>query len=86
MELHTIAVSKKHKQKGIGKRLFLFMMETAKKKKVEEIFLEVRCSNTEAIAFYESFHFQQVGVRKGYYSSPREDALIYKLTLPSHKR
>jgi ribosomal-protein-alanine N-acetyltransferase len=83
MELHTIAVSKQYKQKGIGKRLFLFMMETAKKKKVEEIFLEVRCSNTEAIAFYESFHFQQVGVRKDYYSSPQEDALIYRLTLPT---
>jgi ribosomal-protein-alanine N-acetyltransferase len=86
MELHTIAVSETYKQKGIGKRLFLFMMETAKKKKVEEIFLEVRRSNTEAIAFYESFHFQQVGIRKDYYSSPREDALIYKLTLPTHKR
>jgi ribosomal-protein-alanine N-acetyltransferase len=86
MELHRIAVSEKYRQKGIGKRLFMFMMETAKKKKVEEIFLEVRGSNTEAITLYESFHFRQVGVRKNYYSSPPEDALIYRLTLPPHKR
>jgi ribosomal-protein-alanine N-acetyltransferase len=85
MELHNIVVSGKYRKKGIGKQLVRFMLETAKEKKAAEIFLEVRGSNTEAIVFYESFGFCRVGVRNDYYSDPREDALIYKLTLPAGK-
>jgi len=80
LELHHIAVPGKYKKKGIGKELFLFMLKTAEQNNVEEIFLEVRKSNAEAVAFYESFDFELVGVRKNYYSSPPGDALIYKWT------
>ena len=38
--------------------------------------LEVRTSNTAAIALYEKFGFRQAGLRPGYYQKPREDALI----------
>ena len=38
--------------------------------------LEVRKSNTPAIALYEKFGFQQAGLRPGYYQHPREDAVI----------
>ena len=38
--------------------------------------LEVRKSNAPAIALYEKYGFQQVGVRPGFYSHPREDAII----------
>ena len=38
--------------------------------------LEVRKSNTAAIALYEKFAFEQVGVRPGFYQRPREDAVI----------
>jgi [ribosomal protein S18]-alanine N-acetyltransferase len=81
-ELHKIAVSSEYKGKGIGKRLFHFMLETAKTKKVEELFLEVRKSNTAAITLYESFGFILIDERKDYYSGPREDAAIYELMLP----
>ena len=81
LELHHIAVSGRHKRKGIGKQLFYFMLKTGEQEKVEEIFLEVRTSNIEAITFYESFGFKLVGTRKDYYNNPREDALIYKLLL-----
>jgi ribosomal-protein-alanine N-acetyltransferase len=85
LELHHIAVAGQYKKKGIGKQLFRFMLDTAEKQKVTEIFLEVRASNTEVITFYESFHFQRIAVRKNYYESPREDASIYKLELgPRH--
>jgi ribosomal-protein-alanine N-acetyltransferase len=79
MELHDIAVAGDQKRKGIGKRLYELMMETARKKNVEEIFLEVRQSNDEAIAFYYNMGFQQVGMRKNYYSQPTENALIFRL-------
>ena len=38
--------------------------------------LEVRPSNEAAIALYRSFGFVPTGVRRGYYSDNREDALI----------
>jgi [ribosomal protein S18]-alanine N-acetyltransferase len=38
--------------------------------------LEVRVSNEPAIQLYRSFGFIATGVRKGYYSDNREDALI----------
>jgi [ribosomal protein S18]-alanine N-acetyltransferase len=38
--------------------------------------LEVRVSNTSAIALYERFGFETSGVRRGYYTDNREDALI----------
>ena len=38
--------------------------------------LEVRVSNLAAIALYESFGFVSRGVRRGYYTDNREDAVI----------
>jgi ribosomal-protein-alanine N-acetyltransferase len=38
--------------------------------------LEVRVSNAGAIGLYESFGFTSRGVRRGYYTDNREDALI----------
>lgn len=82
IELHNIAVSGVYKKKGIGKKLMLFMLEKATQCDVKEIFLEVRKSNTEAILFYEAFHFELVSIRKSYYSEPTEDGMIYKRIMP----
>jgi len=38
--------------------------------------LEVRVSNRAAIALYEGFGFEASGLRRGYYTDNREDALI----------
>ena len=83
LELHKIVIAENYKRKGIGKKLFLFMLEIAKQSKVKDIFLEVRKSNTEAIKFYESFHFELSGIREAYYQEPSEDALIFHLTFDS---
>ena len=42
--------------------------------------LEVRVSNTPAIALYEKQGFQRAGLRKNYYQHPREDAIIMTRT------
>ena len=36
----------------------------------------MRVSNKGAIALYEGFGFEQSGIRRGYYTDNREDALI----------
>lgn len=47
--------------------------------------LEVRKSNTPAIALYEKFGFQQTGLRPGYYQHPQEDALIMTREFPKEE-
>ena len=47
--------------------------------------LEVRKSNTAAIALYEKFGFRQAGLRPGYYQHPREDAVIMTREFPKEE-
>ena len=46
--------------------------------------LEVRASNQAAIALYEKHGFEQVGLRKGYYQRPREDAIMMTREFGEH--
>ncbi|HEY8996258.1 MAG TPA: GNAT family N-acetyltransferase, partial [Edaphobacter sp.] len=43
--------------------------------------LEVRRSSAEAQALYRRLGFVEVGVRKGYYREPVEDAVLMNLTV-----
>jgi ribosomal-protein-alanine N-acetyltransferase len=43
------------------------------------ITLEVRASNTAAQSLYSKYGFTQVGVRRGYYTDDREDAVLMSL-------
>ena len=44
--------------------------------------LEVRASNSAAIALYEKHGFRRAGLRPGYYQKPREDAVIMTREFP----
>ena len=46
--------------------------------------LEVRASNAAAIALYQKHGFAQVGLRKNYYTNPREDAIIMTREFGEH--
>ena len=43
-----------------------------------QAFLEVRESNRAARIFYKSMGFQEVNVRRDYYASPAESAIVMK--------
>ena len=75
-EVANLAVKKEFRRKGIAKALLNEAIEGAKSRKREFITLEVRPSNTAALGLYESLGFEKAGLRKGFYSSPVEDALI----------
>jgi ribosomal-protein-alanine N-acetyltransferase len=45
------------------------------------ITLEVRPSNSAALALYKKLGFRLLGIRKGYYTIPPEDALVLGLHL-----
>ena len=75
-ELANIAIVDAHRGRGHGRTLLGTILEVARGRGVESLFLEVRVSNTSAITLYESFGFTHVGVRKRYYDKPEEDALV----------
>lgn len=54
------------------------LIDFAAKADLESIYLEVRPSNTPAIALYERHGFVTVGCRKRFYREPVEDALIMR--------
>ena len=75
-ELMRIAGGPGFRGRGLGRKLMEKLAETARENGAQEITLEVRASNAPAIALYKSMGFQTEAVRKGYYASPAEDALI----------
>ncbi|MNV66416.1 ribosomal-protein-alanine N-acetyltransferase [compost metagenome] len=60
-------------------------MKTASYLGMKSITLEVRVSNEIAQNLYRKKGFSPAGVRKGYYSDNREDALIMWAELPSYR-
>lgn len=75
-ELANIAIAPMHRGQGHGRRMLERVMAESRERGVEELFLEVRASNTAALSLYESLGFTQVGLRRNYYDRPPEDALL----------
>ena len=75
-EITNVAVSESFRGRGIGNLLVQSMICKARRQAVTRIVLEVRCSNQPAIHLYEKNAFVKVGVRRGFYEAPREDADI----------
>lgn len=73
----NVAVFEGFRKKGIGRTLLREAAEGASSRGCEFITLEVRTSNSAAIALYESEGFEKVGIRKNFYASPNEDGAIY---------
>jgi len=80
-ELENIVVAAGSRRKGCGTRLLEEFLSRARAVGSESIYLEVRESNQAARAFYEKWDFEETGRRKGYYTNPAEDAVVYRRTL-----
>ena len=72
----NVAVDPRRRRQGIASTLLLRLFELATEDDRRGYTLEVRVSNTGAIALYERLGFESRGVRRGYYTDNREDALI----------
>ena len=77
-DVMNVAVHPDWRRQGIAENLITHLIQELKKRGSHALMLEVRASNTPAIALYEKLGFQQVGLRKNYYRSPKEDALILR--------
>ncbi|MEE9552874.1 MAG: ribosomal protein S18-alanine N-acetyltransferase [candidate division Zixibacteria bacterium] len=76
VQIGNFAVAQGYRKRGVGKKLMDQILSIANERKCDSIFLEVRDSNEPAKALYGSFGFQQVGLRRDYYTNPRESAVI----------
>ena len=72
----NIAVKLEYRCKGIGELLLISLFEMALGENCKLVTLEVRPSNIIAQSLYEKYGFTVRGVRKGYYTDNREDAVI----------
>ena len=81
--INNIAVEEAARKHGVASALLDVFVRFAAVN-LAFLTLEVRKSNAPAIALYEKFGFQQVGIRKGFYSHPREDAVIMTREFPQN--
>ncbi|MEW6408615.1 MAG: ribosomal protein S18-alanine N-acetyltransferase [Nitrospirota bacterium] len=79
--LMNLAVHPDFRNMGIGRKLIQFAIDIARQRDVSRIILEVRGSNAIAKHLYEKFGFKTVSIRKKYYETPIEDALLMELKL-----
>jgi ribosomal-protein-alanine N-acetyltransferase len=72
----NVAVHPAYRRQGVGRLLMQSAIEFTEAAGGRHITLEVRRTNLVAQHLYQSFGFQSVGVRKGYYTDNHEDAFI----------
>ncbi|MFZ0937992.1 MAG: ribosomal protein S18-alanine N-acetyltransferase [Candidatus Sulfotelmatobacter sp.] len=77
-ELENLAVAEKARRRGIGTCLLTEFFEHVRAENGSAIFLEVRESNHVARSLYRQAGFEETGLRKDYYSDPRESAILYR--------
>jgi ribosomal-protein-alanine N-acetyltransferase len=76
----SVAVLDEYRKKGIGKVLVEESINGVKIKKCDEFYLEVRCSNTDAVRLYERLGFVIRQQLNAYYRDG-EDAYLMAIEL-----
>ncbi len=76
--LVSIGVAPEYRGQGLGAVLIQDLKRIARVENVRVLTLQVRVSNQVAQRLYRKFGFQVAGVRKGYYSDNREDAITMR--------
>lgn len=83
-EVANIAIREDRRGEGLGGALLVRLLEVAVGRGIHQLFLEVRPSNTAAAALYEGHGFEEIALRPGYYTHPKEDArVLRKILVPA---
>ena len=77
-EVHimSIAVKESYRRTGVGSYILQHSLDEARLKGGVYAYLEVRAGNPAGHALYQKNGFELVGIRRGYYTDTKEDALI----------
>jgi ribosomal-protein-alanine N-acetyltransferase len=76
LHINSLAIAGAWRRQGLATRMLREVCRDARESGATQATLEVRRSNTAAIALYERLGFTSEGVRADYYQNPREDALV----------
>jgi [ribosomal protein S18]-alanine N-acetyltransferase len=76
VHINNLAVAPERRNAGAGTALVREVMRAAARTGATRAILEVRRSNENARRLYERLGFELIGVRREYYTSPVEDALV----------
>ena len=79
----NVCVAIEYQGRGLGRLLVRRLLDLARWHHAHQVFLEVRPSNPNAIALYDSEGFNEIGRRTNYYPAKRgrEDAIVMGLEL-----
>jgi ribosomal-protein-alanine N-acetyltransferase len=80
-QINNIAVHPDFRRAGVGEKMLRFALDKIRTMGGIFVTLEVREPNAGARHLYEKLGFHVVGIRRGYYQNPPEDALLMSLVL-----
>ena len=80
-EILNLAVAPEHRRAGIAGQMLEEILDGLRQRGVREVYLEVRESNEAARGLYGRRGFWVAGMRRAYYRTPTEDALVLRLPL-----
>ena len=75
-DITKVATHPDFRRRGLGEAVISALKAEAAERGIETLFLEVRRSNEPARRLYEKLGFEVIGERRGYYTAPREDAVL----------
>ena len=81
--LLNLSVARGWQRQGLGRALLEHFTQRARAGGADLLLLEVRPSNTAALALYEAAGLRRIGLRRGYYPAGerREDAVVMRKEL-----
>lgn len=77
-DVMNVAVHPDFRRQHIAEQLLTELIDRLAQTGAVSLSLEVRCSNSSALALYQKLGFALAGRRPNYYRHPKEDALILK--------
>ena len=80
-QICNVAVCPPFRRMGVGEALMTAQKNAGLARGLSIMMLEVRAGNTAAQKLYEKLGWEKVGVRRNFYSAPREDGVLYNLYL-----
>lgn len=85
-QITNIATHPDHRRCGMGAAVLEHLIDVARSRGCDQLSLEARVSNVPAIALYERYGFVKMGLRRGFYKHPTEDAFVMCLQLDGTKK
>ncbi len=75
----NVAVDSDYQHRGVATRLLIELLDRARERGCTAATLEARAANKRAHRLYSRLGFQPLGISRGYYTKPPEDALVMSI-------